>query len=102
MPTIYFEFVVPGPPLSVNTKRRHEGMSIALQSANDQLLYEVAAGYMQKGFEVQIKPEANLLPEFLRGFSPDLIVKMPDGDSVVIHVKFSGNTYPADYWSTLQ
>lgn len=51
-----------------------------------QRIQELAAEYQAKGYDVVIRPAEHALPEFLRGFQPDLVALSP-GDNVVVEVK---------------
>lgn len=46
----------------------------------------IADRYRRKGYEVIEKPEPNLLPDFLTGYRPDLILRKGD-ESIVVEVK---------------
>jgi uncharacterized protein YutE (UPF0331/DUF86 family) len=50
-----------------------------------QKLNEIAADYSRQGFLVQIKPEPNALPVFLRRFEPDIVATSRD-ESVVVEI----------------
>jgi hypothetical protein len=56
------------------------------QDAQVKRLYEVAQEYRAKGYRVTVGPSQHELPEFLRGFEPDLIVTS-DEDRAVVEVK---------------
>jgi hypothetical protein len=47
---------------------------------------ELSAEYGRKGYFVRVRPSASELPEFLRGFQPDLVATSPHGN-VVIEVR---------------
>jgi len=49
-------------------------------------LASIAAEYENKGFQVKLRPADGDLPEFLRGFEPDLIAT-GNGESMVVEVK---------------
>ena len=49
-------------------------------------LYEIAQEYRANGYDVIVGPSQHELPEFLRGFEPDLIV-ISDDDRAVVEVK---------------
>jgi len=51
-----------------------------------QVVARVADDYRRRGYDVEVEPASNALPEFLRGFQPDLIARKP-GESVVVEVK---------------
>lgn len=48
-----------------------------------QKINELGAEYERKGYVVRLRPSANELPEFLRGFEPDLVATSPHGNVVV-------------------
>ena len=60
-----------------------------------QIVARVADDYRRRGYEVHIEPASNAIPEFLRGFHPDLIARKP-GDSVVVEVKVGTRTSAAE------
>jgi hypothetical protein len=60
-----------------------------------QIVARVADDYRRRGYEVQIEPASNAIPEFLRDFHPDLIARKP-GDSVVVEVKVGTRTSAAE------
>lgn len=47
---------------------------------------QVAEDYRQQGFVVEVDPRSDQLPDFLRGFAPDLLATREDG-SVVVEIK---------------
>ena len=49
-------------------------------------LASVASGYENRGYKVKLEPAASDVPDFLRGFEPDLIAT-GNGESVVVEVK---------------
>jgi len=53
------------------------------------MVREAADRYIRNGFPVQIMPMDADVPEFLRGFRPDLIVTTPEG-RIVVNVKTKG------------
>lgn len=64
-------------------------MSVSTAPAQDaqvKRLYEVAQEYRAKGYGVIVGPSQHELPEFLRGFEPDLVVTS-DADKAVVIVK---------------
>ncbi len=67
---------------------------------NDKV-HEVAREYRRKGYRVTEEPQAEQLPEFLRGWRPDIIAES-DTDSVVIEIK-GGNrkTTTGEKWAAL-
>ena len=62
--------------------------AIPVSTSDAQLkrLYEVAQEYRAKNYRVIVGPSQRELPEFLRGFEPDLLVTSDD-DRAVIEVK---------------
>ena len=60
-----------------------------------QAIANVAAGYRNRGYQVEIAPTGAALPAFLRGFQPDLIARRPD-DNVVVEVKIGTRTSVAE------
>ena len=71
------------------------------QSTHDRMVREVAERYIRQGYPVQIQPIEEDLPEFLRGFDPDLIVTTPEG-SIVVEVKLRGRNHGLAYWQRLK
>src|SRR5579864_5686091 len=61
---------------------------------------EIADEYKRRGYTVIIEPSEVQLPDFLRGYSPDIIAQGPS-ESVVVEIKSPDKTRPADYWSEL-
>lgn len=57
-----------------------------VQDAQLNRLYEVAQEYRAKGYGVIVGPSQHELPEFLRGFQPDLVVTS-DADNAAVTVK---------------
>ena len=49
---------------------------------------QYADWYRQQGYEVALQPRARDLPEFLRGFAPDLVVRR-GGENIVVEIKTS-------------
>ena len=47
---------------------------------------EIVSEYEAEGYEVKLRPTSTELPDFLRGFEPDLIA-VGNGESVVVQVK---------------
>lgn len=60
-----------------------------------ELIGKVADQYRQRGYTVDVEPKGERLPEFLRGFQPDLIARRP-GESVVVEVKVGTRTSVAE------
>lgn len=65
-------------------------MTTVIQSAHDRLVREVAERYIRQGYPVLVEPLESDLPDFLKGFRPDLIVKTPEGN-LVVEVKLKSN-----------
>jgi hypothetical protein len=61
-----------------------------------QVVARVADDYRRRGYEVEVEPAANALPEFLQGFHPDLIARKPGDESVVVEVKVGTRTSAAE------
>jgi hypothetical protein len=61
-----------------------------------QVVARVADDYRRRGYEVEVEPAANALPEFLHGFHPDLIARKPGDESVVVEVKVGTRTSAAE------
>jgi len=61
-------------------------MNSLSHETNREKLQEIAAEYAARGYEVQVEPGPEKLPEFLVGFHPDLVARGPN-ESVVIEVK---------------
>lgn len=59
-------------------------------------LLELAKEYRQKGYEVLVSPKPEELPDFLRGYRPDMIVRRGE-DKVVIEVKSRPSIASAQY-----
>ena len=50
-------------------------MAAQTEQLERERLLEVAEEYRQKGYEVLLSPQPEALPDFLRGYRPDLIVR---------------------------
>ncbi|WP_273565873.1 hypothetical protein [Maribacter halichondriae] len=61
---------------------------------------ELAREYEEKGFQVFIEPEGDSLPEFLKDYHPDLILKKGDMN-VVVEVKTSETIKNSEYLKEL-
>jgi Holliday junction resolvase len=59
-------------------------------------LLELAKEYRQKGYEVLLSPKPEELPDFLRGYRPDMIVRRGE-EKVVIEVKSRPSIASAQY-----
>ncbi len=62
------------------------GITAPAQDAQVKRLYEVAQEYRAKGYGVIVGPSQHELPEFLRGFEPDLVVTS-DADNAAVIIK---------------
>jgi hypothetical protein len=78
-------------------------MTTVIQTARHRLLREVADDYIRKGYAVQIEPSEEEVPEFLRGFRPDLIITTPE-EHIVVEFKatLAEQPDPGQYWSALE
>jgi hypothetical protein len=63
-------------------------------------LLEIAADYEGRGYKVLVEPSQEKLPEFLKGFHPDLVARGPD-ESVVIEVKVGTDTAASERFREL-
>ncbi|RDK82774.1 hypothetical protein [Marinirhabdus gelatinilytica] len=61
---------------------------------------ELAREYEEKGFQVFIEPERNLLPDFLKDYHPDLILKKGELN-IVVEVKTSETIKNSQYLKEL-
>jgi hypothetical protein len=75
-------------------------MATVRQTADDIMIREVADRYIRDGYSVNIDPSPEELPEFLRGYRPDLIVTTPN-EKIVVEVKTPHKTRLADYFESL-
>ena len=64
-------------------------------SAHTEAIGAVAANYRARGYQVEVEPTSEAVPDFLLGFRPDLIARSP-GDNVVVEVKVGTRTAVAD------
>jgi hypothetical protein len=72
---------------------------IAVEEQRQEAVSRVAEGYRSEGYEVQIAPEE--VPEFLRGFHPDLVITKGD-QRYVVEIAMSGPSRRMDgYWASL-
>lgn len=74
----------------------------ATRSAHDRLVQETADRYSNKGYSVLIEPRMEALPEFLRGFQPDLIAQTPENENVFVIVGFNDSAKKTEQWAHLQ
>lgn len=63
-------------------------------------LYEIAQEYRANGYDVVVGPSQRELPEFLRGFEPDLVVTSND-DRAVVEVKTRSSLIGAEWFSRM-
>src|SRR5947209_3973077 len=61
------------------------------QITEREAIRQYADWYLQRGYQVSIRPSATELPEFLRTLAPDLIVHR-DGENIVVEIKTSSPT----------
>jgi uncharacterized protein YutE (UPF0331/DUF86 family) len=61
---------------------------MTLNQLAQQKVQELAAEYQRNGYVVRVRPAPHELPEFLRGFAPDLVAESSRGN-VVVEVKMS-------------
>jgi len=61
-------------------------MNTQIQQLERERLLELAEEYSQKGYEVLLQPKPEDLPEFLRSYHPNMIVRRGE-EAVVIEVK---------------
>ncbi len=71
-------------------------MTAQTEQLERERLLEVAEEYRQKGYEVLLSPQPEALPEFLRGYRPDLIVRQGK-EAIVIEVKSRSSIASAQY-----
>lgn len=64
-------------------------VSVPAHDAQVRRLYEVAQEYRAKGYRVLVGPSQRELPDFLRGFEPDLVVTS-DQDNAAVTIKTRG------------
>ena len=77
-------------------------MTTMPQTIHERLVSETAQDYRGQGFEVQEKPLPDSMPDFLREFQPDLILKTPEGRHILAEVKAKGIVRRVDYWPRLR
>jgi len=71
-------------------------MAAQTEQLERERLLEVAEEYRQKGYEVLLSPQPEALPDFLRGYRPDLIVRQGK-EAIVIEVKSRSSIASAQY-----
>lgn len=64
-------------------------------------LEEIAAEYQRKGYDVQVEPRLDQLPDFLAGFEPDLIA-IGHGESIVVEVRTKRELADASFAAELE
>lgn len=69
-------------------------------SPEERLVLQVAEEYRQEGYEVLLQPAPSSLPDFLRGYQPDLLARRDD-ESVIVEVKFGLATSQRDRFRDL-
>lgn len=57
---------------------------------------EIAKEYMEKGYEVIMEPHPNNLPDFLKGYRPDILASK-EGENIIIEVKSSISMNKSEY-----
>jgi hypothetical protein len=72
-----------------------------MQTTGYRLVREVAERYKRQGYPVQVEPPDEDLPDFLKGYHPDLLVTTPER-KIVVEVKASGKQRGLDYWQKLK
>lgn len=77
-------------------------MASAMQSVHERLVREAADSYTRQGYYVRTSPSEKEMPDFLKGFKPDMIVRLPDGDHIVVQVKSSGAMRDSEQWQQLK
>lgn len=65
------------------------------KARESQVIAKVAEDYRRRGYDVDVVPRGPRLPEFLRGFQPDLIARSST-ESVVVEVKVGTRTSVAE------
>lgn len=75
-------------------------MTNGLMVSEDKVVGELADKYEREGYEVIFSPRSEELPDFLRGFHPDLIATKPDG-GIVVETRKRGRVRRVDYWKEL-
>lgn len=73
---------------------------ISAVDAQVRRLYEIAQEYRANGYDVVVGPSQRELPEFLRGFEPDLVVTSED-DRAVVEVKQRRSLIGAEWFSRM-
>lgn len=71
-------------------------MAARTEQLERERLLELAEEYRQKGYEVLLPPKPEELPDFLRGYRPDMIVRRGE-EAIVIEVKSRTSIASAQY-----
>lgn len=71
-------------------------MAARTEQLERERLLELAEEYRKKGYEVLMPPKPEELPDFLRGYSPDMIVRRGE-EAIVIEVKSRTSIASAQY-----
>ncbi len=71
-------------------------MAARTEQLERERLLELAEEYRQKGYEVLLPPQAEELPDFLKGYRPDMIVRRGK-ETVIIEVKSRSSIASAQY-----
>jgi len=71
-------------------------MAARTEQLERERLLELAEEYRQKGYEVLLPPKPEELPDFLRGYRPDMIVRRGE-EAIVIEVKSRPSIASAPY-----
>lgn len=77
-------------------------MAISTATLERERLLQLAEEYRDKGYEIAVHPNPEDLPDFLRNYRPDMIVRRED-EAVIIEVKSrrSLNSFPKQYLQNL-
>lgn len=77
-------------------------MAISTATLERERLLQLAEEYRDKGYEISVHPNPEDLPDFLRNYRPDMIVRRGD-EAVIIEVKSrrSLNSFPKQYLQNL-
>jgi hypothetical protein len=73
---------------------------VDMAQTHDKKVDQLANYYEAQGYKVVIEPSQGELPDFLRGFHPDLIAIKPDGN-IVVEVSSTNKVRRVDYWREL-
>lgn len=68
---------------------------MTLPSVESRIIAKMAEDYRRRGYVVAVAPRDSDLPEFLRGFQPDLMARGP-AESVVVEVKLGTRASAAE------